>query len=530
MEIVDLAKARERLAAKEANAPIELHSKSYFAVGDKLLELLELEGPVTYDEASFWRYRAETGTWSELTDETIERAAQRLDGALVPAANGKWSHLSLTRRLANDARGWMRSRAIEEQREGKRPSFARARPGVQFRDWFVTVENGSVKRLAKSPEHGVRFCFNADFDEDTFERPAIEEALRAMLAGRPADDAAQVAAMVQEFVGASLLGEATKWQKALILLSADGGGGEGKSTLLSLIKSAFPNGSTSSIEPHKWGQRFTLSGLKNKLLNAVSELPSSDLTNQDTYKAVVTGDAVTAEQKYSQPFELRPIAGHIFAANQAPISNDHTEGFWRRNLPVVLSRQFHRDASMDVEYSARFTSSEIERARNARWAIEGFARLQRQGRYTQPASTQAAIQEWRIESDPVLTWLLEARPWHRPVAKEKAGALESIVTNGNAKMDDLFAAFDVWREKCGHNRMSRREFARRLKASKWVTQSAGRAHGRQYRVTEAYLAQLATDDAAAETPAPTVNHGKGHGGFEASPRNDVGQPVARDCS
>ncbi|WP_437804197.1 DUF5906 domain-containing protein [Sorangium sp. So ce693] len=89
-----------------------------------------------------------------------------------------------------------------------------------------------------------------------------------------------------------------------------GEGGNGKSAGINLVRAMFPPEALASLPPQRWTERFALSAPEGKLANFVSETPSGERLEGGAFKAVVTGDPVTAERKHRDPFEFRPVAGH----------------------------------------------------------------------------------------------------------------------------------------------------------------------------------------------------------------------------
>ena len=98
------------------------------------------------------------------------------------------------------------------------------------------------------------------------------------------------------------------------------------------------------------------------------------------------------------PFDFRPVAGHIFAANRLPGTADQSKGFWRRFLVVTFRRDFTNDPERDPDMADRLVA---ERARIVSWMLDGAVRLFRQKDYTFPASHVTALETWRRTSDQV---------------------------------------------------------------------------------------------------------------------------------
>ena len=249
--------------------------------------------------------------------------------------------------------------------------------------------------------------------------------------------------LLQEFAGACLLGFAASYAVCLVLV---GPGNDGKSKVLAVLRGLFPERSICAVPPQSWSRGFLLAELAGRRLNVVTELPERDIMDSERFKAVVAGDPMTAERKFGDPFQLVPLAGHLFAANDLPGTRDQSKGFWRRFAVIPCTRQFQPDE--EVKNYDRLVLAE-ELAGVAGWAVEGAARLQRQGRYTQPVSATQAKLDWQLDSDQV-------RQFVDDCARLDEGAETPI--------DELYEAFVEWCRKTGHVGMNRNRFGARLRS------------------------------------------------------------------
>jgi putative DNA primase/helicase len=248
-----------------------------------------------------------------------------------------------------------------------------------------------------------RHAFDFDYDPR-----APRERLRGFL-GELFKDASRKEggkrqALLAEFVGACLMGTATKYQKLLVI---QGGGGNGKSEFLRLARGLFPPGAVASVAPQDWGDRFRSARLVGVLANFVDEIPERDVTAGDVFKSVVTGDPISAERKHQHPFEYRPLAGHILSANVLPGTVDQSDGYWRRFAVCPFTRNFENDPARKADAATEVLRHELPAV--VTWALRGAARLQRRGMYTTTKSAAQTLTEWRDEADPVRRFLVERK-------------------------------------------------------------------------------------------------------------------------
>ena len=64
-------------------------------------------------------------------------------------------------------------------------------------------------------------------------------------------------------------------------------------------------------------------------MNTFADLKSIKLSETGNFKMLVSGDSITAERKFEQPFTFRNYAKLIFSANEIPASDDKTDAFYR---------------------------------------------------------------------------------------------------------------------------------------------------------------------------------------------------------
>lgn len=410
-------------------------------LGHALLEDLRGDSvhPIVYDRGLFWRYDAARGVFVATNRDEAYNAVSRYAGC--------WTGTSKPRPLALNDNG-IKGAVNAAARFAASPGFFdAARKGVCFEDAFLTAIDGEVRYLPHSPDHRclhalpVRYEMDADRDRwiamlrEVFRRQREDGSLDH-------EDTEACICLLQEFIGACLMGLSTAMAACLILV---GEGNDGKSKVLSVLRALFPASALCALPPQDWGHRFRSAELAGKRLNVVSELPERDILDAERFKAVVAGDPLTAERKNQDPFLMTPEAGHLFAANALPPTKDQSKGFWRRFKVIPCTRQFQ--AAEEVRDYDRLVIAE-ELAGVAAWAIDGAARVQAQQRYTSPASSEEAHAEWRHDTDQV-------RQWRAECCSDDPASEDGIAT--------LYAAYRAWREETGHPQLARNTFGARLK-------------------------------------------------------------------
>jgi putative DNA primase/helicase len=315
--------------------------------------------------------------------------------------------------------------------------------GVAFKNGFAVVTQAGIELRPKSPSNKALTAQPFDYD-DTADCDEWKATLRRVFDGDP--DSEDKRRLLQEFVGASIVGKATDYAACLVLV---GEGANGKSVVAETIaEQLFPEDAVTYTTPQSWGRTFTLSRLRNSRLNVATELPDAELSSSDVFKAVVDGGRLEVEDKNKDPYTMRPKAGHVFLANSLPATRDNSRGFWRRFLVIEFNRDFTKDPQQETKEAVKARLRQ-ESAGIMLWALHGAVRLLKQGRYTVPSSHHKVVGEWRTSTDQVAAFI------------DECCSLGEIETSAR----DVFEAFREWCGRSGRVAVNNSTFGKRLKSA-----------------------------------------------------------------
>jgi putative DNA primase/helicase len=196
--------------------------------------------------------------------------------------------------------------------------------------------------------------------------------------------------------------------------AAVGEGANGKSVWLTLLETFLGRENVTTLSLHRIeADKFAAARLVGRLCNIGTDLPTAALAGTSMLKALTGGDTITAERKYEASFEFRPYARLLFSANSAPRSDDATHGFFRRWLCIPFNRTFDESSPDTVPRAvldARLSEpGELSGLLNR--ALEALPVI-RTGRFTESASTRAALREFQAVTDPFAVWLEQATVEH----------------------------------------------------------------------------------------------------------------------
>lgn len=211
----------------------------------------------------------------------------------------------------------------------------------------------------------------------------------------------EVINLFEEMIGACLL-KHNRYQKAFMLY---GGGSNGKSTILNLIKRFLGSRNYSSIALEKVTDRFNVAELENRLANIGDDIDNVTIKDTGTLKKLFAGNSVLVERKGERPFTIEPYATHIYSANSIPRSFDKSDGFYRRWLFIPFNARFSSD---DPDYDPMIedkitTDTALSYLLNI--GIRGAGRLIKRGHFTEPESVKEALEAYKADNSTTLSWI-----------------------------------------------------------------------------------------------------------------------------
>lgn len=334
-----------------------------------------------------------------------------------------------------------RSKAREEELNPKALALINCRNGML--DW------AAGKLLPHSPDFRSTFQINADYAPDV-RCTAVNSFLRDVF---PNDSLV----LVEEILGYLLL-PSTKHQRAFLLL---GEGENGKSTFFSMLETFLGHINVSHVPLQDLVEnRFVVPMLQGKLVNIYADIPQTALEQSSIFKAIVSGDPIKAEKKFSAPFDFKPTARLFFSANELPRSRDLTQAYFRRWAIIPFPNKFQgTKARKDL-----ITVLTTPEARSAllNLALAGLGRLEAQQRFSDCPSVVAAGQRYRRDCDSAFEFIQEK--------------LDAKPTSTLPK-DDIYKHYCKWAEAEGISYpVSRQVFNARIEAVLGVKEVRERNH------------------------------------------------------
>jgi len=187
-----------------------------------------------------------------------------------------------------------------------------------------------------------------------------------------------------------------------IILMLLGGGENGKTVFLDLIRAFLGKGNVSSCTPQQLGMRFKPAQMYRKLANLAGDIPAKGISDTGILKMSTGGDPINAEFKGQDDFDFISYAKHIFSANKLPKSYDRTRAFHRRWRYIKFPRIFERGAKGTIPKNKLVeqltTEGELSGLFNV--AVKALGRLRENGyRITGTEDPKTNEQFATLESD-----------------------------------------------------------------------------------------------------------------------------------
>lgn len=304
-------------------------------------------------------------------------------------------------------------------------------------DNFLNLENGlfdiaTYQFKPHSPDVYSTIRLSVKYDPQA-RCPLWEEAVQIIIGD------GEYINVIQEFFGLCMTRET--YDKALFLI---GEGNNGKSTLLDVLKGILGNDNTCEVQLEQLEKSHYVAQLHNKILNIATEIGARGTVCDEMFKKIVAHDYVMGDHKFGHPFSFRPVCKLIFATNNMPRTDDKSRAFYRRLLIIPLAKEF-----TDLDDKHKYYRTLLnERNGIFNWMVEGLKRLKERGRFAVGKSMIETIESYKIENNPVLSFI------------EEHCVVES---NASVIKKNIYDAYKDYCEDSGFRPVNIKKFGKELK-------------------------------------------------------------------
>ncbi|MBV5330822.1 MAG: hypothetical protein JZU65_24850, partial [Chlorobium sp.] len=257
-------------------------------------------------------------------------------------------------------------------------------------DGFYQIKDNKIEVEPLSPSHRQRVMINVTPQQQ--DTPMFDAFLHETFQSSVPGEEEQQLALLQEIVGAIILGIMVRYQKAVQFY--DPYGRAGKGTLERMIMELVPSSFVSAVSPFKWDNESYLASLAGSRFNTVGELPDSKPIPAAPFKTVTGGDLLTGRHPTHRPFTFKNEAAHLFMSNHLIVTNDHSEAFFTRWLIVEFpNSRLRTGLPIDPGLAERIIKHELPGI--AHWALDGAKRLMANGSFAKSIVHDRLMEKWR---------------------------------------------------------------------------------------------------------------------------------------
>jgi len=185
----------------------------------------------------------------------------------------------------------------------------------------------------------------------------------------------------------------------------------GKSTLLEIIIHLIGDENVSHVSIHNLQDKFYASELKNKLLNAVSELSNIPLRTAEIFKSVVTGDRISTEKKYRDRENAKLYAKHIYTTNEIPKISHVDNGFYRRLNILLFEAVFTDTEKAKFNIKELLTNEALEYL--ALKSLEAYQNLLKTRQFANEEESNRILGIYKLENNSALAFFTDTKSIER---------------------------------------------------------------------------------------------------------------------
>lgn len=307
---------------------------------------------------------------------------------------------------------------------------------IPFSNGILDIRTGEL--LPFSPAHVITNKIPWDYNSS-----AYDEAADQMLNRISCDDP-EIRSILEELIGSLFYRSSTlSGGKAFILV---GEGANGKSTYISILHKILGDDNISALDLKSFNERFSTVRLYKKLANIGDDISEDFNADPSTFKKIVTGDRIEAEQKGQPKFEFNPYCKLVFSANQIPRISDKTGAAQRRLLIIPFNAVFtNNDEGYDPKIKYKLQRQEaIEYF--IKLGVEGLKRVLQNNQYTTSSKVQKELDDYAERNNPLLSFIKDT----------------DVDEIENEPVADVYRRYSLYCSENNYHPLAKNEFSKQL--------------------------------------------------------------------
>lgn len=294
---------------------------------------------------------------------------------------------------------------------------------------FYQIVGNQIELVPLTPDHRQRVMVS--FNPETVPIPEFERFLHDTFKSEHEGEEQQQINLLQEIAGGIMLGIIHKYQVAILFYEPFGRAGKG--TLEKQFRALVPKEFVSAISPFKWHHDYHVATLAGKRLNVVGELPENEPIPASDLKSVLGGDLITGRHPTHRPIAFTNEATHLFMSNHFITTKDQSEAFFARwKIVEFPNSRLRSGLPLDENLAQRIIDNELPGI--AYWALEGAARLLKNGKFSGSTAHDRLMAKWRRTTNTLEEFIHECC---------------DLSQDGTYKRSELYRDYVEW---CSENR------------------------------------------------------------------------------
>lgn len=268
---------------------------------------------------------------------------------------------------------------------------------IAFRNGILNVYDDSFTPL--TPEHIITNRIDWDYN------PQAYDELTDKTLNKIACNDESIRALLEEATGICMF-RRNELGKAFILT---GTGSNGKSTFLNMLRHMLGKRNISSLDLKKLSDRFSTVMLFGKMANIGDDISDEFVVDSSTFKKIVTGETIDAEQKGQPKFEFEPYVKLFFSANNIPRMGKGRDSaaISRRLVIIPFEAKFSPEDADYVPFIGDKLKTQEAMEYLIQLGIKGLKRVLETRQFTTSEKVQKELDEYEESNNPVLGFIKE---------------------------------------------------------------------------------------------------------------------------
>lgn len=314
---------------------------------------------------------------------------------------------------------------------------------INFKNGLYDLNNNAL--MPHSPYYFTINQINANINWNPIRIGAVDRFLDKISCGNIGRKKA-----ILQMIGYSMT-SSVEMQKAFVLYGKTAG--NGKSTLLEIIERLIGSENVSHVTLQDFvSNRFSVSEIKGKLVNMVSEMTKEFLKDSSVFKQIVTGDTTTVEEKFKDRHTIKPYAKHIFTANELPKVADTSNGYFRRLFIIPFEAVFTDLEKINFNFKELITEQALDYL--AAIALQEYIIARREHAFINEEESKNIIETYKMECNTVIAYLYD---------KDR---MRCLLRSGRVrKRNEVFADYINYCKDSGYIHKGRNKFYEEVEAT-----------------------------------------------------------------